>query len=208
MASILSAPVTPVTPVGRHRAVSVELPATAVYADRGLAVVVPVLRGAGRVVVGLLLLLGLAMFLFLAVGPHVLGYRNATMLTGSMEPGISPGDVIVSVERPASEVVVGDVITYHIPVEDHRVETHRVVEVLHGAEGAVAVRTQGDANEGVDPWVATLEGETVWELRGVVPYLGDAVRFLRTPVVHQVVLWGGLGAVLVLGLRRIWRGED
>ena len=37
-------------------------------------------------------------FLLLAVGPHVLGYRTATMLTGSMAPGINPGDVVG--ERP------------------------------------------------------------------------------------------------------------
>ena len=44
----------------------------------------------------LLLLLCLAVFLLVAVGPHVFGYRTATMLTGSMEPGIMPGDVVVT----------------------------------------------------------------------------------------------------------------
>src|SRR6476646_6583750 len=34
-----------------------------------------------------------AAFLLLAIGPRVLGYRTATMLTGSMSPGINPGDV-------------------------------------------------------------------------------------------------------------------
>ncbi len=89
----------------------------------------------------------LAVFGLIALGPHVFGYRTATMLTGSMDPGITPGDVVLSVPQPASEVEVGDVISYHIPVEDHRVETHRVVEVIHNENGTVAVRTQGDANE-------------------------------------------------------------
>ena len=83
----------------------------------------------GRVLVSLLLVGSALVFLVLAVGPHVLGYRTATMLTGSMAPGIVPGDVVVTVPRPASEVAVGDVISYRIPIEDHRVETHRVIEV-------------------------------------------------------------------------------
>ncbi len=38
-----------------------------------------------------------AAFLLLAIGPHVFGYRTATMLTVSMSPGINPGDVVVTV---------------------------------------------------------------------------------------------------------------
>jgi signal peptidase len=146
----------------------------------------------------------LLVFVLLAVGPHVLGYRTATMLTGSMEPGISPGDVVVTVAEPASEVEVGDVITYQIPIEDHRVETHRVVKVLHHRDGSIAIRTKGDANENADPWTATLEGDQVWELKAVVPKLGAAIRVLRAPVVQHGIFWGALGGLLVLGLSTIW----
>ena len=56
-----------------------------------------------------------AAFLLLAIGPHVFGYRTATMLTGSMSPGINPGDVVVTVPRAVADVRVGDVVTYGIP---------------------------------------------------------------------------------------------
>ncbi|WP_179617448.1 signal peptidase I [Nocardioides marinisabuli] len=156
----------------------------------------------------LLVVVALAFFLFFAVGPHVLGYRTATMLTGSMEPGIMVGDVVVTAERPAADVEVGDVITYHIPVEDHRVETHRVTEVIRGDDGSVAVRTKGDNNPNVDPWLATLEGDSVWEVQAVIPQVGSVIRALRTPVVNDVILYGALGAVLLLGLGRIWSSDD
>jgi signal peptidase I len=156
-----------------------------------------------------LLLLGCVLvFLLLAVGPHLFGYRTATMLTGSMEPGISPGDVVVTVPRPAEDVAVGDVITYHIPVEDHRVETHRITEVRHRADGSIVVRTKGDNNSNVDPWVATLEGDTVWEVALVVPKAGAAIRTLRSPVVSDVLFWGSLGGVLLVGLSLIWGRRD
>jgi len=151
-----------------------------------------------------LLVLGLLVFLLIALGPHVLGYRTATMLTGSMDPGIKPGDVVVAFQKPTAEVAVGDVISYHIPVEDHRVETHRVVEVIHQEDGGIAVRTKGDNNSEADPWTATLQDDTVWEVRAVIPDLGSAIRTLRSPTVQHGVLWVAFAALLLLGLSLIW----
>lgn len=166
-----------------------------------------VIRRVGSAVSTLLLLVAAVAFLFLAVGPHVLGYRTATMLTGSMAPLIKPGDVVVSVPKPASELVVGDIISYHIPVEDHRVETHRVVAVTHDSSGRLAVVTKGDANNGKDPWVATLEDDTVWQTKAVVPYVGSWIRTLRTPIVQGGLFWGALGAFVLIALWRIWATE-
>ena len=190
---------------GRHRA-----PATQADAAR----VTPVTGRSGRwaqrlvaAVLSLGVLVGLLAFLFLAVGPHLLGYRTATMLTGSMEPGIAPGDVVVTVPVPVEDVDVGDVVSYHIPIEDHRVETHRVTEVLRD-NGSIAIRTKGDANAGVDPWTATLEGDTIHEVRAVVPAIGGWIRALRTPAVRGVVQWGALGGLVVSGLLLIWSKGD
>lgn len=161
-------------------------------------------RLAGLVLNGLLLA-SVLMFGLIALGPHLLGYKTATMLTGSMAPGIDPGDVVVTVPKPTSELRAGDVITYRIPIEDHRVETHRVVKVIHKADGTIAIRTKGDANPGNDPWTAVLEDDTVWEARAVVPKLGVAIRVLRTPVVQHGFLWAAFAGLLLLGLRIIWR---
>ncbi len=166
-----------------------------------------VLRRFGSVLsTGMVVLAALA-FLLLAIGPHVFGYRTATMLTGSMSPGINPGDVVVSVPKPATEVAVGDIISYHIPVQDHRVETHRVVKVTHDANGRLAVVTKGDANNGADPWVATLDGDTVWQTQAVVPHVGSWIRVLRAPLVQGGVFWGALAAFVLIALWRIWAAD-
>lgn len=170
-------------------------------------VVLSWLRRLGTTVLWAAMALAIATFAFLAIGPHVLGYRTATMLTGSMEPGISPGDVVVSVPRPVQDVAVGDVISYHIPVEDHRVETHRVVEVTPGADGRPVVVTKGDANPNKDPWTAHLAGDTVWQQVAVVPHLGEVVQLMRSPLVQTYVFWGGLGALMLLVLSMIWRKD-
>ena len=154
-----------------------------------------------------MVVVAIAAFLLLAVGPRVFGYQTSTMLTGSMSPLINPGDVVVTVPTPISEIRVGDIITYHIPVEDHRVETHRVAEVLTNADGSVAVRTKGDANSGADPWTATLQGATVDRHVLTVPFVGQAIRTLRQPLVLNTLMYGA-PAVLVVGLlASIWRKD-
>lgn len=163
-------------------------------------------RIAGKVVrlmgAGMLMLAVLA-FVFLAIGPRLLGYQTSTMLTGSMAPMINPGDVVVTVPTPVEDIVVGDIITYHIPVEDQRVETHRITEITT-AHGGVAVQTKGDANNGIDPWTATLQGKTVDKQVATIPYVGNAIRVLREPVVAQSLMYGA-PAILVIGmLASIW----
>ena len=149
--------------------------------------------------------LAVAVFALLAVGPHVLGYRTMTMLTGSMAPMIEPGDVTVVTPIAVADVTDGMVITYHQPIGDRSLVTHRVVEVQRDAAGAVTIRTKGDANEAIDPWTATLEGDTAYRVRAVVPELGHLIQALRAPVLTQVLLYGApalLAGWLLLG---IWR---
>ncbi|NMR28154.1 signal peptidase I [Crystallibacter degradans] len=154
----------------------------------------------------LLLVLAAAVFLLLAVGPRVLGYQTATMLTGSMSPLINPGDVVVTAPVDVADLAVGDIITYHIPIEDHRVETHRIVEITTDG-GSTAVRTKGDANNGVDPWTATLQGEQVYRHAFTVPYLGSAIRTLREPVVLNTLMYGAPVVLVIGALAAIWRKD-
>jgi signal peptidase I len=144
-------------------------------------------------------------FGFLAIGPHVFGYRTMTMLTGSMAPEIEPGDITVVTPLAIEDVTAGMVIAYNIPIDDHRVVTHRVVAVERGENGSVTVQTKGDANEAADPWKATLQGDTAWQVRAVVPEVGSAIQALRTPVVSQVLRFGAVGLVAGWLLLGIWR---
>jgi signal peptidase I len=139
------------------------------------------------------------------VGPHVLGYRTMTMLTGSMAPVINPGDVTVAVQEPTVDLAVGQIISYQIPVDDHRVVSHRVVTVKHGADGTVTVQTKGDHNAAADPWTATVSDSRVWTVRAVVPHLGDVIRALRGPGLHIAFLYVGPALLTLLLLAEIWR---
>jgi signal peptidase len=183
-------------------ATATQTPATAAPAGA------PLLKAARmlvRTVSTVLAVVAVAAFLFLAIGPRFLGYQTSTMLTGSMAPLINPGDVVVSVPTPVSSLRTGDIITYKIPVEDQRVETHRIVELKRSANGSTTLRTKGDANNGADPWQATIQGDTVDVHKATVPYLGTAIRALREPAVLMALTYGAPAILVTILLAKIWR---
>ncbi len=144
-------------------------------------------------------------FAGLAVGPHVLGYRTMTMLTASMSPVIDPGDVTIVTPLAVTDVTEGMVITYHIPIGERQLVTHRVVSVEHGTDGSVTVQTKGDNNDSIDPWTATLQGDTAYQVRAVVPEIGHAIHALRTPAVSNTLVYGAPALVAGWLILAIWR---
>lgn len=120
------------------------------------------LRGVGTVLVLALLALALAV----AVVPRLLGGAALTVLTGSMEPTYSPGDMVVSV--PVETYEVGDVVTFQPVSDDPTLITHRIVGVQLGAETRYV--TRGDANGADDEPIQAEQvmGRVVYH----IPYVG------------------------------------
>jgi signal peptidase I len=141
----------------------------------------------------------------LGVLPHLGVYRTLTVLSASMKPTFSPGDVVVVRPEPIQRLRVGQVISYAVPVGAHQVETHRVVAILRGQGTTTPViQTKGDNNTVADPWTAQLNGSTVWRLEAVVPKAGYAVNLMRGRTFHlfSVILIPGLLAIAFLA--RLW----
>jgi signal peptidase len=144
----------------------------------------------------------------LGVLPHLGLYRTLTVLTASMEPTFSPGDVVVVRPEPIQELRVGQVISYQVPVGARQVETHRVVRILSGLGTTTPViQTKGDNNTVVDPWAAQLHGTTVYRLVGVVPKAGYAINFLRGRIAHLICVFLIPGLLALVALRSIWNGR-
>lgn len=151
---------------------------------------------AGLTSVGFLLAVG--------VGPHTGRYRTLTVLSGSMEPAIPAGAIVVVTPLPATQVRVGQVITYSIPEGDHHVISHRVVDVLHEGDRTV-MQTKGDANEAVDPWLAEIDGDTAWQVSVAVPGVGRMINWLRQPLQHRISVLLLPALLAVVWMVRIWR---
>lgn len=137
-----------------------------------------------------LLLCSFAVAVLVGVGPRTGAYRTLTVLSGSMSPTFDPGSVLVVRPTRISELEIGDVITYRIPVDDHRVVTHRIVE-LGERDGRPVVRTRGDASSTPDPWLTQLDGDTAWRATTSIPLLGYGIVALRIPWISWILVLAG-----------------
>ena len=101
--------------------------------------------------------------------PMPFGVGAAVVLSGSMEPALSAGDLLIIAKQTHYEI--GDIVVY----QDGRVAvTHRIVAF---AEDEVI--TRGDANNTADRPIALtqIKGEVVL----AIPLLGYAVNLMKTP---------------------------
>ena len=163
----------------------------------------------GGAELGLRLALVVAALALVGLGllPRTGWYRPVTVLSGSMRPAFSPGDMVLVTPEPLRSVRVGQVISYEIPIGDHHIESHRVIAIVRGGAHPV-VRTKGDANSAPDPWNAELHGTTAWRVRAVVPKLGWVVFWFRSPLMHELTVFLAPLLLAVFGAVRIWRKSD
>jgi signal peptidase I len=139
--------------------------------------------------------------------PRTGWYRPVTVLSGSMRPAFSPGDMVFVTPEPLRDVRIGQVISYRIPIGDHHVESHRVIAILRGGAHPV-VQTKGDANTAPDPWNAKLHGATAWRVRAVLPKLGWVVFWFRSPLMHELTVFLAPLLLALIGVVRIWRKSN
>lgn len=127
------------------------------------------------------------------------GQWNATpVLSGSMRPGLQPGDVVVTQRVPVSDLQVRDVIVFHPPDAPDRLTVHRIVE-LERKGGTTSVTTWGDANSVVDPGVSSLGGATAYKAVRIVPLLGYPAMWLQNGNHGMLVMTLGVLLLLVAG---------
>jgi signal peptidase len=109
--------------------------------------------------------------------PSFLGYKPFIVLSGSMEPEIMPGDLIITKNIDPENVKVGDVITFRS--DETTAVSHRVIKI--STEGGLSFETKGDANIGSDKGAVSPESiEGKYILR--IAKLGNLALFLQTPI--------------------------
>lgn len=102
--------------------------------------------------------------------PSVFGFSPVYVLSGSMEPEFSAGDMIVIHPRPIYQL--GDVVTFY---SEGELVTHRII-----GESRNGFTMKGDANNVRDEEPVG-ETDIVGELVFVLPGLGSIAMFFRTP---------------------------
>jgi signal peptidase len=155
-------------------------------------------------VAGALLLCALVVpFVVYAVPGAVGAEASYVVLSGSMEPAISAGDVVFVAPVEAAALATGDVITFDeggdVPI------THRVVGVSETEAGPV-FETKGDANEDPDPGVVRPE-QVVGQVVFTIPYIGHVVTFAGTTYGFAALVVVPLGLLAVLEIREYVAGR-
>ena len=149
--------------------------------------------------------LGVAAALVLALTvPLAFHARPLTVLSGSMEPALMTGDVIVVRETAPLAVAPGDVVTYREP-GGRRLITHRVRH-MRLQDGSVHFVTKGDANKPVERWRVS-PNRPVRRVVYRLPVLGYGLNLFRTRVGLALLVGVPLLLLAVVELWAIWRPE-
>ncbi|HVQ95256.1 MAG TPA: signal peptidase I [Mycobacteriales bacterium] len=129
--------------------------------------------------------------------PMLWGWQPLVVTSGSMAPGIRPGDLVLIDPAPPARPGTGDIVTYRRPGASP--VTHRVV----GRDAAGNYRTKGDANIQADPQLIPPD-RVLGRARVLVPLLGLPGLRLRAHPAVGMTLAGlvGAGAVARSSRRR------
>jgi signal peptidase len=138
--------------------------------------------------------------------PRVLGKPVLVVLTGSMEPQLATGDLVIESRISPLDAKVGDVVTFRDPERPDRLITHRVRRIDR-RDDAIGFVTKGDANNTTETWSISPDG-------------GIGRVEIRAPKLGYVVSWisGATGRLLLvvlpalllgaIELKRIWLPKE
>ena len=129
--------------------------------------------------------------------PSVFGYQVFRVSSGSMEPELMVGDVIIVKEAEVSDIQKGDIVTYKGEEGEFRDKfiTHKMIEDPQLVDGKYVFHTQG-IYEGAVPDPEWYEDQLLGEYVYTVPYIDSVYNFFLKPyglvtfVLIIIVLFG------------------
>lgn len=128
-------------------------------------------------------IVAIALLLIVSVLPITGNYKIMTVISGSMEPAIKMGSVVMV--KPAEDYRAGDIITFQRR-EERDSTTHRIIET-RVAGGESVYTTQGDANNAPDI-KEVRKSEVLGRVLVSVPYLGYLVAFAQKPIGFLLII--------------------
>lgn len=112
--------------------------------------------------------------------PSFLGVKTYTIVSGSMEPTIQIGDIVIVKEVAEDELKEGDVISFR---QGQSVITHRIVEIKENEKTYI---TKGDSNnveDSIQVDFNSVEGKQIWR----IPFLGRISQLLQGKITIIVI---------------------
>ena len=142
------------------------------------------------ILIAFMLLIG--SLLIFSVVPVEGNFQIKIVLSGSMEPAIKTGSVVIV--KPVDRYEVGDIVTFGKDDRDNVPTTHRIVDVRI-VEGETRFVTKGDANDDRDGRELT-ESDIVGKVLFDIPYLGFILDMAKKPLGFAFLI--GIPALVVI----------
>ena len=123
---------------------------------------------------------------WLLFGTSAFGWSALSVPTGSMQPVLPVGSLVIIHRVSVPDLRVGDIITYQNPLDTRKTITHRIVRTYLISGHIPGFITKGDANTVPDVPIpgGSVQGKVAWH----VPYLGGAIAIAKT--------WVGITALV------------
>jgi signal peptidase len=121
--------------------------------------------------------------------------RYEPVFSGSMEPAIPVGSVVVIKPADPETLKIGDIICFKLSQPTSI--THRIINITN--EGFI---TKGDANEDPDQWIVKREnviGKAVF----TIPFIGYIGYFVRTPIGFILLIVIPASLIIIMEIRNI-----
>jgi signal peptidase len=154
--------------------------------------IVSQLKRVGRRTAIFILILIVSGSLFTIISPFF-GWRTEVVISGSMEPAIQTGSVVIVRPIGPETIRKGDIIMFS-SLDMRSLTTHRVIDVE--SEQQLQFITRGDANN--NPDINTVvPSQIVGIVAFTIPYLGLLTQFIKTP--FGFILFLLIPAVILIG---------
>ena len=131
---------------------------------------------------------------------NVMFWKPYAIVTGSMEPAVQRGDIVLLEKVDFNKLRVGDVITYakgSVPV------THRIYNM--SSDGVIW--TKGDANANVDPY-KIYPDDVIGRVKYTIPKIGWALILLNwSPLIRYAILSISIAAITLIAYSSIPRAD-
>jgi signal peptidase I len=137
---------------------------------------------------------------FIFFGYPGTGWKALAIPSGSMRPTMPPGTLVLVHSVPASDLNIGDVITYINPLNPKSTLSHRIIKKYVIGGKVPGYVTKGDANKSPDIpiTIGSVEGKVIWHF----PYAGYMLLDARKP---KVILPITYIATLLIMLEEVGR---
>ena len=127
------------------------------------------------------------------------GFMMFRVVTGSMEPTIPVGALMVTREVDIASVQMNDIICFRTEVSEiwGRIVTHRVVGIMESDYGGILLETKGDANLVADGYLVdelSFVGKVIWHtgdgsvLANLIALFTSKIGFLGCIVLPALLL--------------------